>query len=602
MAIPFPPDGPQVQAALQKVPTPQLQQYAAGRPPQPTGQVTPGPMGAAATALNERNAMGAANQRQMAMQNDPANSPTIFQQKDAEIAQARAALQQAQQKEQQLGIVGALMAKKAQDLQARERGVAALPTPQDMFTAMDGGIVFSGGGNVKGYSGKDNESQVKGLYSRGILETLADVFSQLYGTSFEEGMARTKEGQRDKALREELSRVPSTVGEPEPTVYAKEPDKSKDKKEPSPLNKVAVPERTGLPSLPQSSTYLSQLGKVAPVSTARSDALIKEQIDLSKKIESAISSGQMSEEEGKRLMQAHMAERAKIQEGYVKDRGTRQEEIRKAMEGEKPNIWKGIAAGLPTDLRGMRLAGGIASIAKGVAGQEAEYDKRRREAAIEDAKSKQLFAQADKEFALGNIEAGNKFLKEAREEKAKASDRAARAYQARSEGLSADLAQVVRGETAARDVAKTEFGAKSDLLGRQMTGDIQARLAQFGADREERLAAIRENYARTRDPEMITLAKAMGVDPKELFMARYGPKTKPNVADPAKAFQVVNSLTFNDPMLVSRAGLTEDEILKVQRSKTEADVPPEIKRKLNRGKEIMYQQMTTGAADESLFK
>ena len=87
MPIPFPPDGPQVQAALQKVPTSQLQNYAAGRPPQPTGQVTPGPMGAAAEALNARGAMGAANQRQQAMQNNPANSPTIFQQKDMELQQ-----------------------------------------------------------------------------------------------------------------------------------------------------------------------------------------------------------------------------------------------------------------------------------------------------------------------------------------------------------------------------------------------------------------------------------------------------------------------------------------------------------------------------------
>ena len=159
--IPFPPDGPQVQAALQKVPTPQLQQYAAGQPPQPTGQVTPGPMGAAAGALNQRNAMGAAGQRQTAMQNDPSNSPTIFQQlmmKEQMVNQQAQAIQQqaqaVQQKEQQLGLVGALMTKKAKDLAERERGVAALSMRPDMFTAMDGGIVFRGGGNVQGYASR----------------------------------------------------------------------------------------------------------------------------------------------------------------------------------------------------------------------------------------------------------------------------------------------------------------------------------------------------------------------------------------------------------------------------------------------------------------
>jgi len=161
MPIPFPTDGPQVQAALQKVPTPQLQQYAAGQPPQPTGQVTPGPMGAAAGALSQRNAMGAAGQRQTAMQNDPSNSPTIFQQlmmKEQMVNQQAQAIQQQaqmmQQKEQQLGVAGAMMAKKARDLAERERGIAQLPMRPDMFTAMDGGIVFRGGGNVQGYASR----------------------------------------------------------------------------------------------------------------------------------------------------------------------------------------------------------------------------------------------------------------------------------------------------------------------------------------------------------------------------------------------------------------------------------------------------------------
>ena len=159
MPIPFPPGGPQVQAAIQnpaRFPDQQLQQYAQGQ--QPTGQVPP-PL--AANELTVRNAQRQAAARQTAMQNNPKQSPTVFQQKDMELqqkAQQLAAMQQqmqqqTQQKEQQLGVMGALLAKKAQDLQARESmGIANLPIRPDMFTAMDGGIVFSRGGNVERYA------------------------------------------------------------------------------------------------------------------------------------------------------------------------------------------------------------------------------------------------------------------------------------------------------------------------------------------------------------------------------------------------------------------------------------------------------------------
>ena len=155
---PLSPSG--VANALQNVakfPDSRLQQYAAGRPPQPTGQVQPGPTGQAAQELNARGMQRQAAQRQQAMQNNPANSPTIFQQKDMELQQKA---QQIQQQEQKLGLLGALMAKKAQDMQARDTaGIGSLPL--DTFNAMDGGIVFSGGGGVKGYSGEDDESIVR---------------------------------------------------------------------------------------------------------------------------------------------------------------------------------------------------------------------------------------------------------------------------------------------------------------------------------------------------------------------------------------------------------------------------------------------------------
>jgi hypothetical protein len=149
--IPFNPM--QSQAAIQnpaRFPDQKLQQYAAGKPPQPTGQVTPQMAG---QELAQRGAERQAISRNAAMQNNPANSPTIFQQLMMKEQMVNQQAQAIQQKEQQLGMAGAMLSKKAQDLAERERGIAALPMRPDMFTAMDGGIVFRQGGGVQGFKG-----------------------------------------------------------------------------------------------------------------------------------------------------------------------------------------------------------------------------------------------------------------------------------------------------------------------------------------------------------------------------------------------------------------------------------------------------------------
>ena len=135
----------QSQAALQnpaRFPDQKLQQYAAGKPPQPSGQVT---SDMAQQELASRGQERQAAQRQQAMQNNPKNSPTIYQQ----LMMKEQAIQQ---KEQQLGMASEMMNRKAQELAKRERGIGALAMRPDMFTAMDGGIVFSGGGGVEGSS------------------------------------------------------------------------------------------------------------------------------------------------------------------------------------------------------------------------------------------------------------------------------------------------------------------------------------------------------------------------------------------------------------------------------------------------------------------
>jgi hypothetical protein len=150
----------QVQAALQnpvRFPdNPTLQNYAQGI--QPTGQVTPQMAG---QELVQRGAERQAFQRQGAMQNDPRNKPPVLAEK----------IMQLQQMEQALGMQAAMLAKKEQDISARQQGIGALPTRPDMFTAMDGGIVFSGGGGVLGFKKggnrgeMDSQDAVRPLYS-----------------------------------------------------------------------------------------------------------------------------------------------------------------------------------------------------------------------------------------------------------------------------------------------------------------------------------------------------------------------------------------------------------------------------------------------------
>jgi hypothetical protein len=384
MPIPFPPDGPQVQAALQKVPTPQLQNYAAGRPPQPTGQVTPGPMGAAAEALNARGAMGAANQRQQAMQNNPANSPTIFQQKDMELqqkAQQLAAMgQQIQQKEQQLGVLGALMAKKAQDMQARESmGVANLPIRPDMFTAMDGGIVFSGGGGVEGYA------------RRGLVQDLGMLEDRMAEGFTERGIDRMIDEEEEDPLQRRIRNI----------------EKAAERRRLSAESALYTPEQ-------------------------------KEALES---------------KERERLGEQYSR--------YKQGIAGLDEEAAAAIRGKPANTMQGIAAGLaalPADLRNVRLAGLMAKLSGGVAGERARAEDREREA--------------------------NKYL-----------------IDARRKAAAADLAEERNQDTLARALRKSEQDdrLKADaLLGSAATTEIESQrgIGALEETRRERDQRAKEAAAR----------------------------------------------------------------------------------------------------------
>lgn len=378
---PLSPSG--VASALQNVakfPDSRLQQYAAGRPPQPTGQVQPGPTGQAAQELNARGMQRQAAQRQQAMQNDPANSPTIFQQKDMELQQKE---QQIQQKEQQLGLLGALMAKKAQDMQARDTaGIGSLPL--DTFNKFDGGIVFSGGGGVKGYSGEDEESVVRKIDASKLPRF--DPLAPSREVSDEQKYALLRWGQmlgdaktKEAALRREA--------------YLKDVPPKEEKKE-----------DTGRRDSGKTNT--SSVGTNVDIEgrMRRGLASVRGESDEQKRLVSDIQRN--LDEQYKAIDESNLtdaqkeAARKKVTDAmqaeygeYTKGRESRQKAVADALRGEKPGMFAGIASALPSGRSS--FADVLSGAAKGVTAERSRYRDADKEAALYMARAQEESAKAD---------------------------------------------------------------------------------------------------------------------------------------------------------------------------------------------------------------
>jgi hypothetical protein len=378
---PLSPSG--VANALQNVakfPDSRLQQYAAGRPPQPTGQVQPGPTGQAAQELNARGMQRQAAQRQQAMQNNPANSPTIFQQKDMELQQKA---QQIQQQEQKLGLLGALMAKKAQDMQARDTtGIGSLPL--DTFNAMDGGIVFSGGGGVKGYSGEDNESVVRRIDpsklprfdplapSRELSDEQKEML-MVFGKRLGEGL------QKQAALRKEA--------------YLKDTPPKEEKKEDTgrrDSGKTNTP--SGVAGLDIEGRMRRGLASVRGESDKQERLVSDIQRNLEEQyevIDKSNLSDSQKEAARKKVTDAMQAEYAE----YTTGRESRQKAVADALRGKKPGMFAGIASALPSG--NVSLADVLAGAAKGVTAERGRYRDADKEAALYMARAQEESAKAD---------------------------------------------------------------------------------------------------------------------------------------------------------------------------------------------------------------
>jgi hypothetical protein len=379
---PLSPSG--VASALQNVakfPDSRLQQYAAGRPPQPTGQVQPGPTGQAAQELNARGMQRQAAQRQQAMQNDPANSPTIFQQKDMELQQKA---QQIQQKEQQLGLLGALMAKKTQDMQARDTaGIGSLPL--DTFNKFDGGIVFSGGGGVKGYSGEDEESVVRKIDASKLPRF--DPLAPSRELSDEQKYALLRWGQMlgDAKTKEAALRAEQLNKQPPPSREEKKEDTGRRDSGKTNTSSVGTNVdiegrmRRGLASVRGESDEQKRL--VGDIQRN-----LDEQY---KAIDESNLSDAQKEAARKKVTDAMQAEYAE----YTTGRESRQKAVADALRGEKPGMFAGIASALPSGRSS--FADVLAGAAKGVTAERGRYRDADKEAALYMARAQEESARAD---------------------------------------------------------------------------------------------------------------------------------------------------------------------------------------------------------------
>ena len=419
----------QSQAALQnkaRFPDQKLQQYASGKPPQPTGQVTP-PM--AGGELAQRGADRQAFQNEAAMQADPSGRPPVLVEK----------IMQLQQQEQQLGMLAAMLAKKQQDLAARERGIGALPVRSDMFTAMDGGIVFSGGGAVQRFNGTENSSVSLPRPAFNFLGPNAPERPSLSISGSEDELLNTLKSKIDAgtaspneirrfnslmALRlgtpssaKPETRVPSTTGEPEPTIYPLEPKKEdkKDEGKKGPTSNVSntgttsgggggrSPEAIAKDIEQRIAQYLIPTEREAQVS----DFAKEQALNL------ATLKSRMSPTERAAFEKAQIEKREFAEEPFLKERAKLREEEAAALRPEAMTLQKQLGS----IVRGLKPGRTLAETLQGGAASAAEDAEKRslaeQQARIKIVQSKILDNEADRQRKLGNIEKANELADKA---------------------------------------------------------------------------------------------------------------------------------------------------------------------------------------------
>jgi len=155
----------------------------------------------------------------------------------------------------------------------------------------------------------------------------------------------------------------------------------------------------------------------------------------------AINRSQMSEEDKAAARKKVIDDMQKEYGEYTKGRESRRGDIAEALRGKPADMWQGIAAGLPTDTRGLRIAGLLSGVAKGVAGERGRAEDREREARMFLAKAAEEDARADLAERRGQRKEADAAELRAQQLRNEAADRMRATEKTGREGLAALLSR-----------------------------------------------------------------------------------------------------------------------------------------------------------------
>ena len=503
-----------------------LQQYAAGAPRQPSGQVQPGPTGQAAQELNTRGMQRQAAQNDQAIKNDPSKGPTTFQriqQKEREL----------QQREQQLGLVSALMAKRVQDMQMRDTaGVGSLPL--DTFNAFDGGIVFSGGGAVQRFNGLQG-SQPRNRAEANLEDLLAQIellpdrenilaegnIGKLLGFSEkpdayvlrrklqERGYTVDPKTNKIKQLEEKggisgTGARPLTKEERATTEFIQKQMQAN----PS-FFRTFLENRMGAPAPQQSNAGPENQPVSTPNKTPSSASSNKTNtssgvagLDIEGRIRRGLASVRGESDEQKRLVgdiQRNLDEqykaidesnltdaqkeaaRKKVTDAmqaeygeYTKGRESRQTAIAEALRGKKPGMFAGIASALPSG--NASFADVLVGAAKGVTAERGRYRDADKEAALYMARAQEESAKADMLEKRGQRAEAQAAEDRAQALLDKATTRRLQGLGVKKEGIAALLQREDKLQADERAIAEKAITAQLDIESKIMLERLKASL------------------------------------------------------------------------------------------------------------------------------
>jgi hypothetical protein len=379
--------------------------------------------------------------------------------------------------------------------------------------------------------------------------------------------------------------APSTIESNAPST-TKEDKKDEGKKGPSTTGTTSLPSLGGITS----GLYDKYMRRMVPYmatpsEVAESRAGIRGQLaGMSSAAEQARPLEGQAREDFEKKERDRLAEEYKE---YATGRTGRREKVAEALRGQKPELIDYLGA-MAEGGPGKTLAETLSRAVPGTTKLRAEQKAREMAAAKFLAEAEELDAKADLAERRGQTTAARAFSDQADQLKSRVFELQRGAASTVIQGLGA-LAQSAMDESK-RNVDIVGKGAGAELEAEFRTKLEQAKMAYEAGKPTELMRNVKD------------LAKLMGVSEREAFALIKPPKSDQKRADPAKALEAVRAIPFNDPMLIGRAGLTADEMMKLGRSKTYEELPPVIQRKLNRVREAMYQQMTTGAADASLYE